>query len=163
MLQIRPAEEKDVNVITDIYNDAVLHTTATFDMEERSYLERLEWFRKHDEKYIVLVAEFEGMVAGWSALSRWSDRAGYDGIAETALYVHKDFRGRGIGGQLMEVLVLSGGKAGLHSLVARITRGNEPSIHLHERMGFQIVGTLREAGFKFGKFHDVHILQKVYS
>jgi len=163
MLRIRPALEKDVNVITDIYNDAVLHTTATFDNEERTYLERLEWFRKHDDKHIVLVAEVEGAVAGWSALSRWSDRAGYDALAETALYVHKEFRGRGIGRQLMEVLVLSGEKAGFHSLIARITSGNEPSIHLHERMGFQIIGTLREAGFKFGRFHDVHLLQKVYS
>lgn len=163
MISIRPATEKDITAITDIYNDAVLNTTATFDTEPRTYSDRLEWLRKHGEQHPVLVAEADGQVAGWASLSRWSDRAAYDSTAETSLYVHSSFRHRGIGKQLMEMLVLSGRKAGLHSLIARITHGNEQSIYLHERMGFVMIGTMKEAGRKFGQYHDVHFMQKIFT
>lgn len=162
MITIRPAGESDVAAITEIYNEAILHTAATFDTEEKSVEDRLRWFKAHDEQHPVIVAEKEGRVVGWASLSRWSDRAAYDTTAETSLYVHKDFRKQGIGKELMEMLVIEGGKAGLHTLIARITHGNEQSVYLHERMGFTVIGTLKEVGVKFGKYQDVHLLQKVY-
>ncbi|MFN8155687.1 MAG: N-acetyltransferase family protein [Bacteroidia bacterium] len=162
MLNIRPAEEKDIPEITQIYNEAVRNTTATFDTEEKTTEDRLLWFRHHDEQHPVIVAEAEGRVAGWASLSKWSDRCAYDSTAETSLYVHVDFRQRGIGKQLMEVLVLEARKLGLHTLLARITHGNEQSIYLHERMGFQLIGTMKEVGIKFDKYHDVHMLQLVF-
>lgn len=162
MIHIRPATENDIPVITEIYNEAVRNTTATFDTDEKTVEDRLHWFRAHDEKHPVMVAEVAGVVAGWASLSIWSDRKAYDSTAETSLYVHTDFRKRGIGKQLMEVLVLEGRELGLHTLIARITHGNEHSVYLHERMGFQLAGTLKEVGTKFGKYHDVHLLQLVY-
>lgn len=162
MITIRPAEERDVPVITEIYNEAIRNTTATFDTEEKTLEDRLIWFRLHDQQHPVIVAEKGGRVAGWASLSRWSDRSAYDSTAETSLYVHVDFRKQGIGKQLMEVLVLQGRELGLHSLIARITQGNEQSVYLHERLGFRLVGTLKEVGVKFGKYQDVHLLQLVY-
>ncbi len=162
MVTIRPATEKDVPVITEIYNEAVRNTIATFDTEEKSVEDRLNWFRQHDEMHPVIVAEVNGKVAGWASLSRWSDRCAYDSTAETSLYVHVDFRKRGIGKQLMEVLVLEARKLGLHTLLARISHGNEQSVYLHERMGFQLIGTMKEVGKKFGEYHDVHMLQLVF-
>ncbi|MCE2845754.1 MAG: N-acetyltransferase family protein [Sphingobacteriales bacterium] len=163
MITIRPAEERDVEAITAIYNEAVLNTTATFDTDPKTETDRLSWLRAHGEQHPVLVAIVDNTVAGWASLSRWSERAAYDSTAETSLYVHVDYRKRGIGKQLMEVLVLAGRKAGLHTLIARITHGNEQSIYLHERMGFVNIGTMREAGTKFGRYHDVHFLQIVFS
>jgi L-amino acid N-acyltransferase YncA len=162
MITIRPATEKDVPRITEIYNDAILHTTATFDTEMKSLEDRLDWFLSRTNIHPVIVAEKEGVVIGYASLSRWSDRAAYDSTAETSLYVHKDFRKQGVGKQLLEVLVLEGEQLGLHSLIARITHGNEQSVYLAERLGFSVIGTLREVGVKFGAYLDVHMLQKVF-
>lgn len=162
MITIRPATEKDVPSITEIYNDAILTTTATFDTEVKSLEDRVDWLRAHGKIHPVLVAEKSNVVIGFASLSRWSERAAYDSTAETSLYVHKDARKQGVGKQLLEVLVLEGKQVGLHTLIARITHGNEQSIYLHERLGFSVIGTLREVGVKFGSYHDVHMLQKVY-
>ncbi|MBK7965709.1 MAG: N-acetyltransferase [Bacteroidetes bacterium] len=162
MITIRPATEKDVPRITEIYNDAILTTTATFDTEEKCLEDRVDWFRTHKSTHPILVALLNDLVIGFASLSRWSDRCAYDSTAETSLYVHKDYRKQGVGKQLLEVLVLEGEQVGLHTLIARITSGNEQSVYLHERLGFHVVGTLKEVGKKFGNFHDVHMLQKVY-
>ncbi len=162
MISIRPAEKKDVPAIASIYNEAIINSTATFDTEEKSVEDRERWLDAHDEQHPVIVAETGGQVVGWASVSRWSDRSAYNSTAETSLYVHPAFRKQGIGKQLMEVLVLEAKKAGLHSLIARITHGNEQSIYLHERMGFVPAGTLREVGYKFDKYHDVHLMQLVF-
>jgi phosphinothricin acetyltransferase len=162
MIMIRPATENDVPAITEIYNEAVLNTTATFDTEVKSVEDRLKWFHAHDDSFPVFVATLHDRVVGWASLSRWSDRCAYDSTAETSLYVHADFRKQGIGKQLMDLLVKEGASIGKHTLIARITHGNEQSIYLHERLGFTVIGTLREVGVKFGKYHDVHMLQLVF-
>jgi len=162
MLLIRPASADDVSAIADIYNEAILNTTATFDLEPKSLSSRLQWLNDHDALHPVLVAELQGVVAGWAALSRWNEKRAYDSTAEISLYIHKDYRRKGIGRQLLEVLVAEGERAGFNVLIALITHGNEQSIHLHERLGFTHAGTLREIGFKFGRYQDVHILQRVF-
>ena len=163
MLAIRSASEKDIPTITEIYNDAILHTSATFDTEIKTVDERLIWFKAHDEMHPVLVATFHDEVIGWASLNRWSDRVAYDCTAEVSLYVHKDHRGKGTGKLLLEMLTVEGDKVGLHTLLARITEGNEKSIYLHERLGFENIGILREEGKKFGKYLDVFMLQKVFN
>ena len=125
MIQIRPAQPADVPLITEIYNEAIVNTTATFDTEIKTEEDRMIWLEAHDEMHPVLVAELNGNVIGWASLSRWSERAAYDTTAEVSLYVHKDFRNQGIGKKLLEVLTLEGQKAGLHTLLARITEGND--------------------------------------
>jgi L-amino acid N-acyltransferase YncA len=108
------------------------------------------------------VAEQSGQVVGWASLSRWSDKAAYDGTAEISVYVSESQQGRGIGKRLLTDIVAAGQSAGLHTLIARITAGNAVSLHLHKQIGFTEVGTLREVGHKFGRYLDVHILQKIY-
>ncbi len=162
MLSIRPANESDVSRIMEIYNEAILNTNATFDTEIKSLEDRMEWFRGHDEKHPVLVAERDGRVIGYASLTKWSDRCAYDGTAEVSVYVDRNFRGQGAGKQLLEVLTLEGEKAGLHNLVSRITQGNLSSIHIHELIGFTHIGVMRKAGMKFGKFLDVHFMQKLF-
>lgn len=162
MLNIRPALKTDVAIITEIYNDAILNTYATFDTEVKSIEDRIKWFLDHDEKHPVIVAELGSEVVGWASLTKWSDRCAYDGTAEVSVYVHNEFRGKGIGKRLLEILVLEGEKCGLHYLLARITQGNEASIHLHEMFGFSHIGVMHEVGFKFGKYLDVHLMEKVF-
>jgi L-amino acid N-acyltransferase YncA len=162
VINYRPATLSDQAAILDIYNEAVLNGTATFDTEARSEEKQLEWFRNHRSNHPVLVAERDKEVVGWASLSPWSDRCAYDLTVEVSVYVHKDHRGNGIGSQLLELITLEGKKCGNHTVLSRITQGNEVSVHLHEKFGYRTVGTLKECGFKFGRYLDVVIMQLVY-
>ncbi len=162
MLAIRPATERDIERITDIYNEAIQNTTATFDTETKSAQDRMKWFQDHDQSHPVIVAEIGDKVVGYASLTKWSERAAYDGTAEVSVYIDRNNRGKGIGKQLLEVLTLEGEKAGLHNLISRITEGNLSSIHIHEQLGFEHIGVMRQAGKKFGKLLDVHLMQKLF-
>lgn len=162
MVTYRPATLDDQVAILSIYNDAVVNTTATFDTEERSLQKQYEWFSAHRERHPVLVAVANSEVIGWASMSPWSDRSAYDASVEVSVYIHKDHRNKGIGSSLLELITLAGKEAGNHTVISRITSGNDISIHLHEKLGYRIVGTLKEVGFKFGRYLDVVILQFNY-
>jgi len=162
MLIIRQAILEDLGAITEIYNEAILKTVATFDTEPKTLEEQKIWFANHGSKYPILVAEQDGLVVGWASLSRWSDRCAYSDTAEISLYVEEEFRGKGIGRKLMEAIIREGQKAGLHTVIARIAEGTEVSIHLHESVGFEHIGIMKEVGRKFGKLLDVYLMQKTY-
>ncbi len=162
MVNIRPSTDSDQQAILDIYNDAVINTTATFDTDLRTFEKQLEWFRKHKKNHPVFVAVENKQVIGWSSLSPWSDRCAYDTTVEVSVYVHKDFREQGIGSKLLEMVTLEGKKVKNHTVISRIAQGNEASIHLHEKFGYRHIGVMKEVGFKFGKFIDVHMMQLMY-
>jgi L-amino acid N-acyltransferase YncA len=107
------------------------------------------------------VAILESKIVAWASFSTWSERAAYNGTAEVSVYVHKDFRGMGIGSILFENLVNRAELLGLHYLLSRISQGNETSIRLHLRNGFQIIGIMHEVGHKFGNYLDVTLMEKV--
>lgn len=158
---IRRATLTDAAAIAEIYNEAILTTTATFDTETKTVEEREQWLQSHDERHPILVAVVGGRVVGWASLTRWSDRPAYDDTAETSFYVHSIQRGRGIGRQLKTAIIEEARQLGYHTLIARVAEGSAESLHLNESAGFVLVGTLREVGRKFGKLLDVHILQKM--
>ncbi|MCC7231432.1 MAG: N-acetyltransferase [Bacteroidia bacterium] len=162
MLNIRSATPEDQERILEIYNEAVLNTTATFDTEPRSLEKQLKWFAGHGKNHPVFVAEHDGVIAGWSSLSPWSDRCAYDETVEVSVYVHPGFQGKGIGSRLLEMITLEGALRKNHTVLSRITEGNEASIHIHEKYGYRLVGVMKEVGFKFGKRLDVHLMQRVY-
>lgn len=156
---IRLATPADARAIADIYNEAIVGTTATFDTEPKTEEDRREWIQDHREGYAVLVAERAGEVVGWAALSRWSDRPAYAGTAETSFYVAQKHRGTGIGRLLKKRLIDEARKAGFHTILARVAESSAVSRHLNESLGFVHVGTMREVGFKFGQWLDVEIMQ----
>jgi L-amino acid N-acyltransferase len=156
---IRRATADDVPSITEIYNEAVLTTTATFDTEVRSVADRRAWYESHDERHPVLVAEVDGRVVGFASLSRWSDRKAYDDTAETSFYVASSSRGRGVGRKLKGAIIEEARRLKFHTLIARVAQESMESLHLNEAFGFRHIGTLKEVGQKFGKRLDVHILQ----
>jgi len=162
MVSIRPATIEDNPAIMEIYNEAVVNTTATFDTEPRTPEKQLEWWNKHKNNHPILVAEENGKVVGWASLSPWSDRCAYDTTVEVSVYIHHDFRGKKIGSQLLNLVTAKGKDCGNHTILSRITEGNESSIHIHEKAGYKSIGVMKEVGFKFGKFLDVHMMQIVY-
>jgi L-amino acid N-acyltransferase len=160
-LNIRPARHRDIPAITDIYNEAILTTTATFDLEVKSIEDRTLWFDEHDDRYPVLVAALEGVVVGYSCLTRWRTRPAYDGTVETSFYVKQEHRGKGIGRQLKIAIIEEATRLGYHTVIAGVAGGSDASLHLNRSIGFEIVGTFKQVGFKFGKWLDVTYLQKI--
>jgi phosphinothricin acetyltransferase len=162
MTEIRNATLADLDAVTEIYNDAILNTTATFDTTPKTRVEQEAWFEKHGVQHPVFVAVEAGIVVGWASLSAWSDRCAYAGTAEVSLYVKDGCRGRGIGKKLFERLDRAASEVGLHTLVSRIADESKASIHLHELFGFRHIGVMKEVGLKFGRLLDVYLMQKVY-
>jgi len=162
MLVVRRATLKDLGGITEMYNEAIWKTVATFDTNPKTVEEQKPWFESHDSMHPILVAEQDGKIVGWASLSKWSDRCAYSDTAEISVYVKEEHQGKGIGKKLMQEILAQGQKGGLHTVVARIAESNEASVRLHEAFGFEHVGTMKEVGRKFGKLLDVHIMQKIY-
>jgi L-amino acid N-acyltransferase YncA len=162
MITIRKAALADLGAITEIYNEAILKTIATFDTEPKTDAEQKSWFDHHGPKYPILVAEEANLIVGWASLSQWSDRCAYSDTAEASLYVREEYQGKGIGRKLAEAIIEAGRKAGLHTLIARIASENKVSIHLSESVGYQHIGVMKECGRKFGRLLDIHLMQYIY-
>jgi len=162
-LIIRKAKIEDLISITGIYNEAIENTVVTFDTTPKTLEEQINWFTNHGPKNPILVAEKEENILGWASLSKWSDRCAYSDTAELSLYIKETYHGQGIGRKLLEAIIQEGKKTGLHTVISRITEGNETSIHLHETVGFFHIGIMKEVGQKFEKRLDVYLMQKIFS
>lgn len=160
MIELRPAAIDDLPVITEIYNDAILNTVATFDLEAKSVEEMRIWLEKHGEYYPVLVCSVAGKIVGYASLNEYSPKKAYTATAEVSVYIDRDSRGKGYGRTLLGAIIEAGAGKGIHALIARITEGNDISIHLFEAFDFTHVGKLREVGAKFGRLLDVDLYQR---
>jgi len=121
-----------------------------------------EWFDNHQDKNPIIVAIDENKIIGWAALSKYSDKKAYSDTAELSLYVKEKYQGKGHGKKLMQNIIKEGGLSGLHSIISRITEGNEISVKIHEKNGFRVIGKYEEVGLKFGKRLDVILMQYIY-
>ena len=158
---IRPAKRDDIPAITDIYNHAIVATTATFDIEPKSTTDRLAWFKSHGARHPVLVLETDDQVRGWACITEWSDREAYNDTAEGALYVDPEYHNRGYGQLLNTAITETARELGFHTLIARVTGNSDVSIHLCKKYGYQYIGTMKEVGRKFDQLLDVHLFQKM--
>ena len=159
MIDIQKATSEDIPIITDIYNQAIRNTVATFDTDEKSIEDRTDWFNQHDNTFQILVAKKDDQVIGWASLSKWSTRSAYDKTAEISVYIDESQQGLGAGNLLMKSIVEHAYRTDLHTIISRIAGNNDISVHLHKKYGFTIIGTMKEVGYKFNYFIDVHIMQ----
>jgi L-amino acid N-acyltransferase YncA len=159
-VRLRAATEADLPAIFAIYDEQVLHGTATFDTVPKNDAERLDWFRSGG-RYPIVVAEDASGVVGWGRLYQWSPRPAYDRTAENAVYVRIDARGRGIGRVLLEELLRLAPDVGVLTLIARVVDGNPASLALHEALGYARIGLMQRCGAKHGRVLDVWLLQRV--
>ena len=163
MARVRPAHPRDLKAIADIYNQAVLTSTASFDTTPRTAAQQRVWFAGHGARHPVLVAEEQGKtVVGWASLSQWAEHGAYEATAEASVYVEQAHRRQGIGRSLLAAVLTEGERSGTHAVIARIAQGNEVSIHLFETMGFEHIGLMREVGWKFGRLLDVVLMQQLF-
>ena len=159
---IRTAGEADLPAILAIYNDAVEKTTAIWN-ETLSDLEgRRTWWRERTSRgFPVLVAKAGGEVAGYASYGDFRPFQGYRFTVENSVYVREDLRGKGVAAALMAALIEKAQGQGLHVMLAGIEAGNIASIRLHEGCGFREVARMPEIGFKFGRWLDLVLMQKM--
>jgi phosphinothricin acetyltransferase len=157
---IRPANSNDLQQILDIYNHAIVHTTAVYDYMPHTLEMRQQWFAaKQEQGYPVLVAEENGDIKGFGALGPFRAWAAYKHTVENAVYVKEAEQGRGIGKLLMTALIGEAKKLGFHTMVAGIDAENLQSVRLHERLGFREVACFKEVGWKFDRWLDLKFMQ----
>jgi L-amino acid N-acyltransferase len=158
---VRLATLDDAEAIRSIYNPEVVESTVTFDITPRSLEEQRAYLAARSGAYAVIVAEQDGEVVGFAALSRWKEKAAYSTSVEDSIYVHRGHQGKGIGKLLLKELLEVATTHGFHAVLARIVDGAEASVALHEAFGFEIVGTEREVGRKFGRWLDVLVMERL--
>jgi phosphinothricin acetyltransferase len=138
-----------------IYEQGIRDGDATFETEAPSWE---QWDAAHAE--LRLVAERDGVLAGWAALSPVSSRCCYEGVGEVSVYVAEEARGAGLGRVLLEELVRRSEEAGYWTLTAGVFPENEASLRLHRACGFRDVGVRERLGRLHGVWRDVVLLER---
>ncbi len=158
---LRGATAADLAALAEIYNEAVLHTVATFDVEPQPptlFAERVASTRPGDH---VVVAEEGSRLLGMAYAATYRPRPAYDGTRETSVYLVPGARGRGLGRTLYDELLRRVDDDGIHVCLAVIAQPNAASEALHAAVGFEWVGTLREVGRKFDRWVDTAWWQRL--
>jgi L-amino acid N-acyltransferase len=156
----RDAEIKDLPVILDIMNDAILHTTSIYDYGIRDTEYVAAWFeKKKTDKMPVLVCEINERAVAYGSYGIFRAWDAYRFSVEHSIYVHKDFRGRGIGKQLLKDLIQRAKTEGYHTMIAGIDSSNQHSCDFHKKQGFVEVGKFMEVGYKFDRWLHLVFLQ----
>jgi len=157
--EVRDSRRSDLPALLEIYNNVVKTSHATFDLDPQTMAQRKTWFSGHGGRYPLVVAETRGQITGYASLSKFRDKPAYSKTGESSVYVHKAFQRKGVGTLLMKEIVARAKKFGYHTIIAGIALPNDASLRLHERLGFEYVGSFKEVGFKFGRWRDVTFYQ----
>jgi L-amino acid N-acyltransferase len=160
-IALRPARLADADDIAAIWNWEVEFTDATTDTEPRTLDAQRAWLRARSAAHPVVVAVRGEEVVGFGALSAYRPKPAFSRTVEDSVYVKRGVRGQGVGAAIVGRLVDLGRARGHRSVLARITAGNEASLRLHERFGFERIGVERETAFKLGRWLDVVTMQRL--
>ena len=155
---VRPARREDLPAIAGIYNWAVNQTFATIDPEPLSAQDAEGWWAETAKRSPMVVAVEDGEVLGWARLFPWKQR-GFD-IVEDLVYVDPLSHGRGVGKALLGRLIEEARGLDYHTIVASVARDNASGLNLHLKLGFEEVGTIRHAAFKFDRWMDITLVQR---
>lgn len=159
--KIRDAKEEDLASICEIFNQVIESGNVIYQDKLFTHEDMTPWYQNKKAKgYPVIVAEHNNQVIGFGACDIFRARECYSTTSELAVHLHKDFRGKGIGTKIIQELEKKSKDQGIHSMVACIDSGNTGSVRLHERLGFSIVGTMREVARKQNQWLDLVILEK---
>ena len=163
-LSIRPAAPADIPAITAIYSHAVLHGTASWEVEPPG---EDEMRRRHEAilagGYPYLAAESGGVLVGYAYASAYRPRPAYRATVENSIYLAPSAQGLGVGSALLAALMQACAGRGFRQMIAVIGDGTGASLgsrRLHERAGFRLIGVAEKIGFKHGRWLDQMLMQK---
>ncbi|MCB1187754.1 N-acetyltransferase [bacterium] len=160
-ITIRPFTSADAAVVAEIYNETIAAGDASMDRNPKQAADILRWQAGFNERECLLVLEIDGEASGWGIIKRYSERQAYSVACETAVYLRRALRRRGLGTYLKRHIIEKCRELGYHHLVAKIFANNEASIRYNMRLGYELVGIQREIGWLDGHWQDVAILQLV--
>jgi len=154
-MNVRELRPDDWSAVRAIYEDGIRGGDATFETEAPSWE---AWDAVHPQ--LRLVAERDGTVVGWAALSPYSPRRCYRGVGNVSVYVGRAARGAGVGRLLLEQLVDRSEQAGYWTLSAGVFPENEASLRLHQSCGFRVIGVRERLGQLEGVWRDAVWLER---
>ena len=160
-VHIRPANVDDAAAIAEIYNQGIEDRVATYETRLRSAADQLAWLRSIGGRYPAVVAQADGEIVGWAGAAPYRDRECYRGIGEFSMYVHRDWRRRGVGDQLLAGLISEAERMGLWKLLSRIFPFNDASRALCRKHGFREVGVYEKHARLDGRWLDVVIVERL--
>ena len=158
-IQARRAFPADAAKIATIYNQGIEDRVATLETRERTAEDIEGWF---DGVHPIVVLEQNGSVIAFASTSTYRDRECYAGIAEFSVYVHRDWRGQGIGRVTLEALLREAEQAGFWKMVSRVFVENTASRALLRSLGFREVGIYEKHGKLDGRWRDVVIVERLF-
>lgn len=148
--------QSDNKAVLEIYRMGLETRNATFETSVPSWQ---DWDSKH-LPHSRLVSEENGIVTGWAALTPFSPREVYRGVAEVSIYIASGFHGKKIGSALMEQLVVSSELNGIWTLVSSVFPENGATLRLHKKFGFRIIGKRERIAKLDGKWRDTVLLER---
>jgi phosphinothricin acetyltransferase len=160
--EVRPATEADLPAVAAIYNHEIANSVATFDLEPPPlgyWRDRLG--SDHPGDHLLVAADAGDRVLGYSSSCSYRPRPAYHHTRETSVYLDAAARGKGLGSLLYRALLTAMAGSGVHTAVALVALPNPASVALHQAVGFEYVGTMREVGYKFGGHIDTAWYQKM--
>jgi phosphinothricin acetyltransferase len=159
---LRPARAGDIPAITRIYAYAVKNGTASFELEPPDEAEMARRQRAlFDGGYPYLVAEIDGVVAGYAYAGAYRTRPAYRFSVEDSIYVDPAAQRRGLGRLLLERLITDAEARGFRQMIAVIGDSAQiPSIELHRALGFRMIGAIENVGYKFDRWLDTVLMQR---
>jgi len=158
--QIRSYQESDAPAIRDIINDSILNTIHNYDYDPKPLEEVTALFAaKLKDGFPVLVAERDGILAGYATFGKFRAKPGYDKTVEHSIYLTKAAQNQGLGGVFMSQLINIAKERGYHVMIAGLDSENLGSYRFHERLGFKEVARFPEVAFKFGKWLTLVFMQ----
>jgi L-amino acid N-acyltransferase YncA len=159
-VEVRHAELSDFEAITEIYNDVVLKSTATYNDKPSTVDERVAWWRaRQQQQFPVLVAIEENTVIGFASFGDFRAWPGYRFTVEGTIHIAASHRRHGIGKHLLDALIENARAHGKHVMIAGVDSENIASLSFLTRHGFEQVAQLQEVGYKFGRYLNLIFLQ----
>jgi L-amino acid N-acyltransferase YncA len=160
-VQIRTATADDAAAIAEIYNQGIEDRVATYETKRQSARDQQARLRSIAGRYPAVVAQINGEIIGWAGAGPYRNRECYRGIGEFSMYVHRDWRGRGVGDLLIVALITEAERLGLWKLLSRIFTFNEASRGLCHKHGFREVGVYEKHARLDGRWVDVVIVERL--
>lgn len=163
-MQIAPCTyESSADQILEILNDAILTSTALYDYKPRDPSSMVTWFKAKESSNYPVIGAFDdhGRLLGFATYGAFRNWPAYKYSVEHSVYVRQECRGAGIGASLMQKLIDEAKRQNYHTMVGGIDASNLASLALHRKLGFQYAGTIKQVGFKFGRWLDLSFYQLI--
>jgi len=159
--ELKPCTEKQLPEILDIFNEAILNSTALYDYKTRTMETMYAWYADKQKHNSPVIGSFDenNVLLGFATYGMFRVRPAYKYTVEHSVYVRSDFRGQGLGKVLLREIIRKATEQDFHVLVGVIDASNAASQKLHENEGFVLTGVMTEVGYKFGKWLDAAFYQ----